>query len=115
MSERILVVDDEYLIATAVEKALSKVGYVLAKAQNMKELEKVLRDGVPFDLLITDVHMKEDSLSDIIEKVRQSSPSIKILRMSGSADGGGPDNFIEKPFGIEDLRKKVREILDGSS
>jgi DNA-binding NtrC family response regulator len=114
MSERILVVDDEFLIATAVERALSRVGYVLAKAQNMKELEEVLK-GAPFDLLITDVHMKEDSLSDIIEKVRQTSPAIKILRMSGSVDGGGFGDFIEKPFGIEDLRKKVREILDGSS
>lgn len=112
MAEKILVVDDETLILTAVERALVKVGYFIARAQTMEELGEVVKDG-PFDLLITDIYMQGGSLDEVIEKVQRTSPSIKVLKMSG-ATGGGTGHFIEKPFNIETLRKKVKDILDGS-
>ncbi len=113
MAEKILVVDDETLILTAVERALVKVGYFIARAQTMEELDEVVKDG-PFDLLITDIYMEGGSLDEVIEKVRKTSPSIKVLKMSGAAGGGKTGHFIEKPFNIETLRKKVKDILNGS-
>ncbi|MDA8104538.1 MAG: response regulator [Nitrospiraceae bacterium] len=113
MAEKILVVDDEPLILTAVERALAKVGYFITRAQTMEELGEVLKDG-PFDLLITDVYMQGGSLDEVIEKVRRTSPSIKVLKMSGAISGGKAGHFIEKPFNIEALREKVKDILNGS-
>lgn len=111
MPKKILVVDDETLILTAVERALGRVGYVTVKARNMTELGLVLEARAPFDLLISDVHFEDADPDDIINRVRESSPSVPVLMMSGSLNTGRYAHFIEKPFSIEDLRKKVRDML----
>ena len=110
MPGKILVIDDEILILNTIERALVKVGYHVTRAQNMQELEIALR-GAPFDLMITDLHMEDDSVENIISRVRQTSPSIKVLFMSGSAYKTETDNFIEKPFRLDELREKVRSFL----
>ena len=114
MSGKILVIDDELLILNTVEKALARVGYSVAKAQNMEELGAVLTEA-PFDLMITDLHMDEDTVENIIERVRQTSPDVKVLLMSGGSYNADADNFIEKPFKLEELRQKVRAYLHASS
>jgi len=114
MSHKILVIDDEILILNTVERALTKVGYDVTGAQNIRELETALRNA-PFDLLITDLHMEDDSAENIISRVKRCSPSIKVLVMSGSAHQAGADNFIEKPFKLSELREKVRSFLNEPS
>lgn len=114
MTEKILVVDDEPLILIAVERALSRVGYVTMKARNMDELDAALKES-PFDLLITDVYLQDETSDDIIDKVRKTSPAVKVLKMSGSANREKAVNFIEKPFSIEALRKIVSDILNEPS
>jgi DNA-binding NtrC family response regulator len=115
MAQKILVVDDEDLILAAVERALAKVGYSVSCARDMKELGKVLVHA-PFDLLITDIFIREGgSFGEVVEKVKETSPAVKVLKMSGSVSNDLADDFIEKPFSIEALREKVKEILHGSS
>jgi DNA-binding NtrC family response regulator len=114
MPGKILVIDDEILILNTVEKALAKAGYHVTSAQNTQELETALRDA-PFDLMITDLHMEDDSVENIISRVKRSSPSIKILLISGSADRSSTDNFLEKPFKIDELREKVGSLLNEPS
>jgi two-component system nitrogen regulation response regulator NtrX len=114
MSGKILVIDDELLILKTLEKALTRVGYSVATAQNMEELGTALGEA-PFDLMITDLHMEEETVGNIIERVKQSSPGIKVLLMSGSAYRTDADNFIEKPFKLDELREKVRVYLNESS
>ena len=115
MAQKILVVDDEDLILAAVDRALAKVGYCIVCARDMKGLDEILGNG-PFDLLITDIYMREGgSLCDVVERVRRTSPAVKVLKMSGSVEHDMSYDFIEKPFSIEALRKKVKEILHGPS
>lgn len=114
MPEKILVIDDELLILNTVEKALTRVGYSVAKAQNLAEVAIALRDA-PYDLMITDLHMGEDTAENIIAKVKQTSPGIKVLLMSGGLYRDGADNFIEKPFKLDELREKVRVYLNEPS
>jgi DNA-binding NtrC family response regulator len=110
MPEKILVIDDEPLILTAVERALSRTGYAVATARDLQGLATAL-DNAPYDLLITDIHMKEESVDTIIQEVRKTSPSVRIIYMSGAVNKDNYRNFIEKPFKIADLREKVRVIL----
>ena len=114
MKAKILVVDDEALILTAVERALAKVGYSIWKARTLKDLSGCL-GSAPFDLLITDIYMEEATVENIIELVRASSPGIRVMKMSGSVNQEPGMHFIEKPFSIEALRRRVREILDEPS
>lgn len=111
MAEKILVVDDEPLILGAVERALSKKGYIIVKAQNMEEFSSALKQS-PFDLLITDMYMGWNTSEGVISEVKEVSPSIKVLCMSGTIHKNKKYPFIEKPFQISYLRKRVRDILD---
>ncbi len=110
MPEKILVIDDEPLILNAVERALSRVGYAVTPVKNVQQLGAAL-DKAPFDLLITDIYMGEESVDAIIHQVKEASPSIRVLYMSGTVNDDGRRYFIEKPFKIDELRKKVRDIL----
>ena len=110
MPEKILVIDDEPLILNAVERALSRVGYAVTPVRNVQQLGAAL-DKAPFDLLITDIYLGEESVDSIIQKVKEASPSILVLYMSGTVNDDGRRYFIEKPFKIDELRKKVRDIL----
>ncbi|MDH4231626.1 MAG: response regulator [Nitrospirota bacterium] len=110
MQEKILVIDDEPLILKAVERALSRVGYAVTPVKNAQELGAALNKA-PFALLITDVYVGEESVDSIIEKVKEASPSVRVLCMSGSVKEDVCRDFIEKPFKLDELRKKVRDIL----
>ncbi len=111
ISRKILVVDDEALILTAVQRALMKVGYRVFSATNMTELGTVLCEA-PFDLLITDIHLVEETVEGVIQRVREGSPSVRVLLMSGTIHTDRSHHFIEKPFSISGLRQTVRDILD---
>ncbi|GAB4484265.1 MAG: hypothetical protein OHK006_08100 [Thermodesulfovibrionales bacterium] len=110
MPPKILIVDDERLILSAIERALAKVGYEIFAASNLKEVGTLLSKG-PFDLLLTDVYLEDAVADDIIAAVRTCSPRLKVLHMSGSGSRVAP-NFVEKPFKIDELRERVRSILD---
>ncbi len=111
MAGRILVVDDDPLILMTIEKALSRVGYAVVTARNTLEVDAALTRK-PFDLLILDLYLKDDSAEDILNKILGVIPSLKILRMSGTINNEGAPDFIEKPFKIDDLRKRVRDIIN---
>lgn len=111
MLQKILVIDDEALILTAVERALLKVGYRVFRAVDMEELDTVLPEA-PFDLLIADVHLVGETVDRVIQMVREGSPSVRILLMSGASHQHLQYQFIEKPFSISGLRQTVRNILD---
>ena len=110
MPEKILVIDDEPLILNAVERALSRVGYAVTPVKNVQQLDSILNNA-HYDLLITDIYMGEESVDLIVQKVKEASPSIRVLYMSGTVDEDERRDFIEKPFKIDELRKKVRDIL----
>jgi DNA-binding NarL/FixJ family response regulator len=75
------------------------------------------------DLLITDVVMPGMSGPDLAAAVRAAHPGVKVLYQSGYTDdavlrqgaAAGDRNFIQKPFAIADLTRKVREVLEGES
>jgi two-component system cell cycle sensor histidine kinase/response regulator CckA len=110
MPAKILVIDDEPLILVAVDRALSRVGYTVTPVVNIQDLDSALGNA-PYDLLITDIHLGEESVDSIIHKVKETSPAIRVIYMSGMENVDKCKDFIEKPFKIDDLRKKVREML----
>jgi len=110
MPGKILVIDDEPLILIAVERALSRVGYTVTPAGNVKDLASALSNA-PYDLLITDIHLGEESVDSIIQKVKETSPAIRVIYMSGMENEDRRRDFIEKPFKMDELRKKVRDML----
>jgi CheY-like chemotaxis protein len=72
------------------------------------------------DLVLTDVVMPEMGGHELIERLRQRYPEVRVLFMSGYAeraltnDGSIPagTGYLEKPFTVETLMRRLREVLD---
>ena len=113
MAKKILAVDDEPLILTSIERALTKIGYEVRTAKNREEFMETL-DSDGFDLVILDVHMDDISREEVISISKGRFTDIKFLIISGSQFESDVD-FIQKPFRISELRNKVRELLNERS
>jgi signal transduction histidine kinase/CheY-like chemotaxis protein len=117
----ILMVDDEDLLLTMGETVLTAYGYKVLTANNgQKALDIIGRANPPIDLIITDLVMPNMSGRELVERVRQLSPGIRILSSSGyvrSSDEQDNTAYLQKPFTSQDLLFKVKQALaaDGTS
>jgi len=114
MPEKILVIDDEPLILSSIERALSRVGYEVVTAADMKGFLGALTSR-KFDLIIMDLHMKDIDTNELMKEAQKKAPDVKFLTVSGSTPAKNSKHFLQKPFKIDALREKVREILDEPS
>jgi PAS domain S-box-containing protein len=120
-TETILVAEDQRGIREIVRVALTRYGYTVLTADRGAEALRIVREhSGPIDLLLTDVVMPVMSGRELVARVQQTHPNIKILYTSGYTDDamirhGVLDPgaaFLEKPFRPLALVKKVREVLD---
>jgi len=119
-ARRILVVEDEDNIATALEFLITREGYAHDRVASGADALPRIRDTRP-DLVLLDVMLPEVSGYEICESIR-TDPALartKVLMMTarGSALERrkgielGADGFISKPFELKDLREEVRRLL----
>jgi two-component system, cell cycle sensor histidine kinase and response regulator CckA len=120
-TERILLVEDDTLVRQLVLKLLSEAGYTVETAASAAEaIELVANAEAVFDLLITDVVMPVTNGRELAARLTRARPDLRVLYMSGYAESSviGPGDlrrgmhFLSKPFTVETLRRKVRELLD---
>ncbi|MFC1812662.1 PAS domain S-box protein [Thermodesulfobacteriota bacterium] len=121
-SETILLVDDEDMVIEVGQQILATLGYNVLTARGGKDAINVFeKQPDRIDLVVLDMIMPDVGGGDAYDKMKAVNPDVKVLLSSGySVDGQateilerGCDGFIQKPFNIEQLSKKIREILDG--
>lgn len=118
--ETILLVEDEASILKLVQKMLEDLGYKTLVANSPSEAFALV-EACPgkIDLLITDVIMPEMNGRELARRLQNVIPRLKSLYMSGySEDAIGANgvmdldiNLIQKPFSIEDLRPRIKQML----
>lgn len=116
-TQTILMIDDEDLLLTMGEMVLSSYGYRVLTANNgQKGLDLFYKIGNDIDLVITDLVMPQMSGRELIEKLRQHSPDVKIICASGFLRSGMDDeeNYLQKPFTSQDLLRKVKQVLSAA-
>jgi CheY-like chemotaxis protein len=120
-SELILVVEDEEIVRELVCEVLKGHGYRVLGADSGSEALRLLREEArDIDLLISDVVMPEMNGADVARRVREVSPQVGVLFVSGYSESDMADQGLEalsfqvlqKPFTPAVLARKVREILD---
>ena len=116
-----LLVDDEEVILEVARNLLEAIGYRVLLARDGKEAIEVYRKHTDdIDIVLLDMVMPTMSGGEAYDGMRQINPGIKVLLSSGfSIDGEaseilqrGCNGFIQKPFRINDLAEKIREIVD---
>src|ERR1700690_4513930 len=119
MSEhrRILVVDDESQITRVLRTSLSSQGYNIRVANDGETSFEIMKDWAP-DLVITDLSMPNMDGLELCRRLRLSSKiPIIVLSVKGEektkvqALDAGADDYVTKPFGIEELLARVRAHL----
>lgn len=120
-NETILLVEDEELVLVLAKRILAGFGYnVIAFNVPDEALLTAERYEGKIDLLVSDMIMPGMNGKELHKKIQQTRPDIKTIFMSGYAPNfiasrGIPENdidFIQKPFTVETLARKVRDILD---
>jgi two-component system, OmpR family, KDP operon response regulator KdpE len=114
---RILVVDDEPQITRVLRTSLSSQGYDIRVANDGETALEIMKDWTP-DLVITDLAMPNLDGLELCRKLRPSTQvPIIVLSVRGEertkvqALDAGADDYVTKPFGIEELLARVRASL----
>ena len=114
---RILIVEDEEKIARFIELELMHEGYEVIKANNGRTGLEISENG-KVDLVILDVMLPEINGLEVLRRIRKTSdiPIIMLTARDAVMDkvaglDGGADDYITKPFAIEELLARIRTAL----
>ncbi|MGE3274217.1 MAG: response regulator [Vicinamibacterales bacterium] len=118
-SEQVIVVEDEPAVRELVEQVLRRMGYQVRGTEDAGHALRWLRDGLPVDLVISDIRMPGISGLALFAEARAVRPEVPIILMSGdvsptildSARSSGAA-FLQKPFTISVLLSAVRATID---
>jgi len=120
-TETVLLAEDDQGVRRIAREFLKMKGYQVLEAGNAAEAIRIARESPgPIHLLLTDIVMPGLKGEELVARVTTIRPDVKVLYMSAYTEDAivnlgilSPGtNFIEKPFGPEDLAQKVRKILE---
>lgn len=119
--ETILVVEDEETVRKLAVRLLKRQGYKVLEASGGGEAFVLCEKyKEPIHLILSDVVMPGMSGREVVERLQKIHPEAKVLYMSGYTDNVIVHHgileegieFLQKPFTLEGLARKVREVLD---
>lgn len=123
-SARILVVEDDDNIATALEYVISREGMECQRVASGAEAMARIRDTRP-NLVLLDIMLPEVSGYDICRDIRTDPrlSDVRVLMMTARGSAAeqkrvlalGADGFISKPFELKFLRQEVHRVLGGAA
>lgn len=116
--KKILVVDDEPDIIEFLQELLEQEGYTVATTDKAEYVEK-LHDGDLPDLILIDLLLSGKDGRDIVKQLKsqEETKHIPVMMFSAhpnaeeTARGAGADDFIAKPFEMDELVAKVAKLL----
>jgi DNA-binding response OmpR family regulator len=114
---KILVVEDDDLIATGLHLALSRLGHAVDRSSNGMDAQQLLSDQT-YHLAILDLGLPGKEGLDVLRDVRKVNSAISVLILSARDDiksrvkglDLGADDYLIKPFELDELLARVRVI-----
>ncbi len=115
-----LVVEDEPIVRALIVEVLQELGYHALQASDGPRGLLLIQSGMRLDLLITDIGLPGLNGRKLAEAVRETRPDLKVLFITGYAENAAlASGFLEpgmrmitKPFAIEVLATRVREMIE---
>ena len=118
-TNRVLVIDDEWIVLQSVGKILRAEGFDVEVASSGREgLERALRDA--YDMVITDIRMPDIGGMRILRDVKRARPAVPVVMITGFASVKsavqamklGATEYLEKPFTPDELTRTVKKALN---
>ena len=118
MSQLVMIIDDEAGVRDLLGDALKLAGFETITAADAMIAQTLLRNTKP-DLLIVDINMPMMDGFEFIERIRGNGNNTPALMLSARADRAdvtrgltlGADDYVTKPFGLEELVLRIKAIL----
>ena len=115
---RILIVEDDQTFRQTVCEILRDEGYKVRGARSLHKAVKRLTKHT-FDLVLSDIHLGNDSGFEVIQIAHETRPHAKIVLMSAHADpetvqqafNSGAARVLSKPFRVAELLKTIEDLL----
>lgn len=120
-NETILVVDDEVPIRELMKRVLTQAGYhVILAEDGRRALDAMRTYAGRIDMVILDMVMPGMGGLQTFELLQQMDPGVRVLVATGYSDkmqakevlSRGAQGFMQKPFTLQDMLRKVRTVLD---
>ena len=119
--ERILVVDDEYLIRWSLQQELAKDGYEVTTAEDGESALRLVREAPP-DLALLDIQLPGIGGIEVLEKIKAAEPEVVVIMITAygmvdtavQAMRAGAYDYLNKPFNLEGVKLSIRKGLETS-
>jgi DNA-binding response OmpR family regulator len=119
VSHPVLLVEDDPVIARTLTMSLRYEGFKLTVVSTVGAAMQVLADR-GFDLVMLDVGLPDGNGIDLCRLLRERDSALPILMLSARTDEatavagieGGADDYIRKPYGLQELTARMRRLLD---
>jgi PAS domain S-box-containing protein len=117
--QTVLVIEDNPAVRMVIVEVLRELGYHALEAGDAEAAMPVIESSRPIDLLVSDVGLPGMNGRQIAEHARRSRPSLKVLFVTGYAEGAASRSgflapgmaMMTKPFAIEALASKISEMM----
>ena len=118
MSQLIMIIDDEAGVRDLLGDALKLAGFETITAPDAMVAQTLLRNTKP-DLLVVDINMPMMDGFEFVERIRGNGDNTPALMLSARGDRAditrgltlGADDYVTKPFGLEELVLRIKAIL----
>ncbi len=115
---RMLIVDDEPAIRRFLRTSLTAQGYHVLEAENGTSALDMIRTN-PVDVLVLDLGLPDIDGFGVIRQLRQQGSTLPIIVLSSRTDEAGKvqaldlgaDDYVTKPFGVDELLARIRAAL----
>lgn len=116
---RVLILDDESTLRTALFRLLDRKGYQVVTAQRLDEARTFMTPDKPFDIAIIDMNLPDGNGLDLISEIKGISPNTQVIVLTGfasidtavQATQKGAYHFLTKPFNVEELMSLLDKAL----
>ena len=114
----VLLAEDEPAIRTSIADWLKDCGFSVVAASSGDEAIRLIADGEPLDMLVTDINMPGADGFEVARRARLDHPGIAVLFVSGRIDlldpscgGAMRSRFLAKPFRLATLSRVIADML----